>query len=259
MKLKVGLAQMRCEKGDWEGNLRRAEEFMAEAAAQGCEMVVFPEMGLSGYCYDENYTQAARALDSEVVGRFVDLTARYDVAASGGFIEANGGDKPFVTQVLALRGRVVGVYRKTHIVDEEAKLFSPGVEMPVFKLPVGGEELTCALAICADSDRPDLFARFAEQGARVVFHSSAPGLYERRSDEESWRAGYEWYKGYLGERLPGYAVENKLAIAVATQCGATADEDFPGGSFVFGPDGSCLACTEDHREALLMCEMEILA
>ncbi|HEX8218527.1 MAG TPA: carbon-nitrogen hydrolase family protein [Chloroflexia bacterium] len=257
MKLKIGLAQMRCEKGDWEGNLRRTEELMSEAASLGCEVVVFPEMGLSGYCYDEHYTRAARSLDSDVVRRFVELTARYGVAASGGFIEANGDDKPFVTQVLAQNGRVVGVYHKTHIVDEEAGLFSPGVEMPVFRLRVRGKELTCALAICADSDRPDLFARFAEQGARVVFHSSAPGLYERRTDEASWRAGYEWYRGYLGERLPGYAVENGLAIAVATQCGATVDEDFPGGSFVFGPDGSCLACTEDHREALLVYELDV--
>lgn len=257
MKLKIALAQMRCEKGDWEGNLRRTGELTAEAAALGCDVVVFPEMGLSGYCCDERYTQAARSLDAEPVRRFVDLTARYGVAASGGFIEANGAGKPFVTQVLAQNGRVVGVYHKTHIVDEEAGLFSPGTQMPVFKLPVRGEELTCALAICADSDRPDLFARFAEQGARVVFHSSAPGLYERRTDEASWRAGYDWYKGYLGERLPGYARDNRLVIATATQCGATVDEDFPGGSFVFGVDGSCLACTEDHREALLVYELEV--
>jgi predicted amidohydrolase len=257
MKLKIALAQMRCEKGDWEGNLRRTEEWMAEAAAQGCEVVVFPEMGLSGYCFDEHYTQAARSLDSPPVRRFVDLTARYGVAASGGFIEPNGEDKPFVTQVLAQHGRIVGVYRKVHIVDEEAELFSAGSETPVFKLPLRDGELTCALAICADSDRPDLFARFAERGARVVFHSSAPGLYGRRTDEASWRAGYNWYKSYLGERLPGYARDNKLTIAVATQCGATIDEDFPGGSFVFDRDGSCLACTEDYQETLLIHELDV--
>ncbi|MEA2573043.1 MAG: hypothetical protein QOH93_341 [Chloroflexia bacterium] len=257
MKLKIGMSQMRCEKGDWEGNLRRTEELMEEAAAQGCEVVIFPEMGLSGYCFDEHYRDAARSLDSPEVQHFVDLTAQYGVAASGGFIEANSEDKPFVTQMLAQYGRVIGVYRKVQIVDEEAELFSPGTEMPVFKLPVGGEELTCALAICADSDRPDLFARFAGQGARVVFHSSAPGLYTRRTDETSWRAGYDWYKSHLGERLPTYARDNRLAIAVATQCGATVDEDFPGGSFVFGRDGSCLACTKDYGEALLVYELDV--
>ena len=257
MKLKIAMSQMRCEKGDWEGNLRRTEELMAEAAAQGCQVAVFPEMGLSGYCFDVHYSDAARPLDSPLVRRFVDMTTKYRIAASCGFIEANGEDKPFVTQVLAQNGRIIGVYRKVHIVDEEAQLFSPGSEMPVFKLPVGDEELTCALAICADSDRPDLFARFAEQGAHVVFHSSAPGLYTRRTDEASWHAGYEWYKSYLEERLPAYARDNGLIITVATQCGATVDEDFPGGSFVFGRDGSCLACTEDYHEALLVYELDI--
>ena len=257
MKLKIALAQMRCEKGDWEGNLRRTEEWMAQAAAQGCEVVIFPEMGLSGYCYDEHYIQAARSLNSAHVRRFVDLTARYGVAASGGFIEPNGEDKPFVTQVLAQHGRIVGVYRKVNIADEEVGLFSPGTETPVFKLPLRDGELTCALAICADSDRPDLFANFAEKGARVVFQSSAPGLYVRRTDEPSWWDGYNWYKSYLGERLPGYARDNKLTIAVATQCGATLDEDFPGGSFVFDQNGECLACTEDYREALLVYELDI--
>lgn len=257
MKLKIALAQMRCEKGDWEGNLRRTEQFMAEAAAQGCDVAVFPEMGLSGYCFDQRYTQAARPLDSPWVRRFARLTALYRIAASGGFIEANGRDRPFVTQVLAQNGCLMGVYRKVHIVDDEAQLFSPGTKMPVFKLCIRDKELTCALAICADSDRPDLFTEFARKGARVVFHSSAPGLYTRRTDEASWRASYDWYRSYLGERLPGYARDNKLAIAVATQCGATVDEDFPGGSFVFGRDGSCLACTEDHQEALLVYELDV--
>lgn len=257
MKLKIALAQMRCEKGDWEGNLRRTEELMAEAADQGCEVVVFPEMGLSGYCFDEHYTQAARSLDSPLVQRFVDLTARYQIAASGGFIEANGEDKPFVTQVLAQNGRTVGVYHKVNIAEEEVGLFSPGAETPVFKLPLRDGELTCSLSICADDNLPDLFAQFAHKGARVVFQSSAPGLYERRTDESSWRAGYNWYKSYLAERLPGYARHNNLTIAVATQCGATVDEDFPGGSFVFDRDGVCLACTEDYREALLVYELDI--
>ena len=59
-------------------------------------------------------------------------------------------------------------------------------------------------------------------------------------------------KSYLFERLPLYASDSDLYIAVATQTGATVDEDFPGGSFVFGPDGSCLAKTEDYSEQLLI-------
>jgi predicted amidohydrolase len=182
----------------------------------------------------------------------VELTAEHGIAASGGFIESNPGGKPLVTQVLAQDGRVVGVYRKNHVVDEEAEWFTPGNEAPVFPLRTPDGELVCALAICADSDRPDLFAAFARQGARVVLHSSAPGLYTRCSTPADWQAGFEWYTGYVGARLPVWAREQRLFIAVATQTGATVDEDFPGGSFVFGPDGTCLARAPDYREMLLV-------
>src|SRR5438270_9462234 len=95
----------------------------------------------------------------------------------------------------------------------------------------------------------------ARMGARVVFHSSAPGLYGRRTDKASWWEGYEWYRGYLAERLPVYARDYNLFIAVATQTGSTVDEDFPGGSYVFGPDGSLIASTENYDEQLLVVDL----
>jgi predicted amidohydrolase len=257
MKLKVALAQMRCEKGDWAGNLRHTEAHMSRARDQGCHIAVFPEMGLSGYCDPGKFPDAVQPLDSAYLREFARMTPRHGIAASGGFIEANPAGKPFITQVLAQNGEITGVYRKVHVLDEEAEWFSPGDGTPVFELPLPDGPLTCALAVCADSDRPDLFAAFARQGARVVFHSSAPGLYGRRTDEASWRAGFEWYRSHLFERLPIYARDNRLWIAVATQTGATVDEDFPGGSFVFSPDGECVAGTEDWSEQLLVHELEL--
>lgn len=256
-RLKIALAQMRCEKGDWQGNLEHAERYMAQAADAGCHIIVFPEMGLSGYNDPSAFPESVQPLDSPFIQHFADLTLRYAIAASGGFIETNPSGKPFITQVLAQGGHITGVYHKVHVVDEEAAWFSPGEELPVFDLTVHGDQIKCALAICADSDRPDLFTTFARKGARIVFHSSAPGLYGRRTDETSWREGFDWYKCYLSERLPTYARENKLYITVATQTGATVDEDFPGGSFIFGPDGECLAGTEDYGEMMLVYELEL--
>jgi predicted amidohydrolase len=256
MKLRIALAQMRSEKGDWEGNLKRAERYMAQAAAENCHIIVLPEMSLSGYADPAKFPHAVQTLDSPWIEQFIALTKRHAIAASGGFIEANPGGKPYITQLLAQGGRLTGVYRKVHIVDEEADWFSPGSDMPVFTLTLQEKELTCALAVCADDDRPDLFSTFARQGARVIFHSSAPGLYGRRKSEAEWQDGYDWYTDHLAERLPHYARRNRLYIAVATQTGATVDEDFPGGSFVFGPDGECLAGTPNWDEALLIHEID---
>lgn len=180
MKLRIALAQIQCEKGDWPGNLQKAEEYIAQAAEAESDIIVFPEMSLSGY-----HPPAALPRDTQYIQSFIGLTAKYNIAASAGFVEANPAGLPYVTQVLANRGHMVGFYRKVNIEGDELPFFSPGEETPVFDLETHTGIVPCALAICADSDRPDIFARFAEQGAKVVFHSSAPGLYGRRTSEES--------------------------------------------------------------------------
>jgi predicted amidohydrolase len=63
-------------------------------------------------------------------------------------------------------------------------------------------------------------------------------------------------KGYLlmsAERstFSQYARANRLSIAVATRAGRTCDEDFPGGGYVFGPDGTCLCATPNGAEGVL--------
>lgn len=256
MRLKLALAQVRCEKGDWAGNLARSEEYIAQASNEGCDIIIFPEMGLSGYCDPAKFPDAVRTLDAPWVLAFVGLTARYGIVASGGFIESNPTGKPFITQVLAQDGQIRGVYRKIYVVEEEADWFTPGEETCVINLRLPEGDLTCGLAVCTDSDRADLFSDMRQQGARIIFHSSAPGLYHRRKDDADWQAGYDWYKSHLSERLPLYARDNQLFIAVATQTGATIDEDFPGGSYIFGPDGSCLACTLGYEETLLVHELD---
>jgi predicted amidohydrolase len=259
MKLKIALAQMRSEKGDWHANLERIERYMAQARGEACDIVIFPEMSLSGYCDPALFPESIQPLQSDWVEKFVALTGKYSIAASAGLIEANPDSKPFITQVLAQNGLMIGSYRKRHIVDEEVAWFSAGDHTPVFHMTLPQGEVTCALAICADSDNPALFRDAAEGGAQIVFHSSAPGLYGRRTDEASWQAGFDWYKSHLSERLPVYARERQLYIAVATQTGVTMDEDFPGGSFVFGPDGACLAATPDWSETLLIHDLDIPA
>src|SRR5690349_10439316 len=110
---------MRCEKGDWPGNLARTEALLAQAAEAGCAIAVFPEAGLSGYADPARFPQSVQPLDSPLIRQFVALTVRYGLAASGGFLEANPAGKPFVSQVLAVGGEIIGVYRKVEIPPDD--------------------------------------------------------------------------------------------------------------------------------------------
>ena len=65
--LTLALAQMRCEKGDWAGNLAQTETLLAQAQAAGCAVIVFPEAALSGYADYRRFPAAAQPLDSPLV------------------------------------------------------------------------------------------------------------------------------------------------------------------------------------------------
>lgn len=241
--LRSALVQMRCEKGRVDANLGAIAAHI-EAIDRNVDIVCFPEMSITGYVDPSRASVLGR--DSLEVARFVALTGHFPVTAIAGFAEANPAGGPFITQVAAREGKVLGFYQKITIPDDEKDLFAPGAGVPVFSHP----KVKFAIALCADIDSPRVFAEAAAQGARIVFLAAAPGLYGAQETRD-WQAGYEWWRGECHTKLREYARENRIHIAVATQTGRTVDEDFPGGGYIFGPDGRCLAETSGWSEGVL--------
>jgi predicted amidohydrolase len=193
-------------------------------------------MSLSGYVNPPRFPEAVLDLDGPELGTFLTLTERYSAMVLTGFVEQNPKGKPFITQVLAHRGRLVGVYRKITIKDDEADWFSPGEE-GVLVATCGG--LTFGVAICADIHNEDVFAACRRNGAEVVLELAAPGLYGEQIGR-NWQSGYAWWEGECQTLLGQYAKRYGIWVCVATQAGRTIDEDFPGGGYVFGPTGARL-------------------
>lgn len=251
--LRLGLIQMRCEKGDLAGNLAATARYLDEGRERGADVMAFPEASLTGYVDPTRDPDAVIALDHPAIAAFLSLTRRAPaMTVLAGVIEVNPAGLPFITQLVARDGALSGVYRKRTIPDEEAHLFTPFQAPGVFC----HDALRFGVAICADIDCADLFAEHAQAGARVIFECAAPGLYGEQATRD-WRAGYEWWRGECMEKLGRYARANAVSIAVATQAGRTRDEDFPGGGYLFAPDGRCLAQTPDWREGALWVEVEI--
>lgn len=244
--LTLALVQMRCEKAAMEANLAATARYIAEAAGRGTNIVCFPEASITGYVDPERYPGVALHLDSPEVARFVTMTRGTRVIAIGGIVEANPDGLPYLTQLVASEGRLVAVYRKMTIPDEETHLYAPGSQVVVIER----EPAPFGLAICADIESAAVFAGCAERGARIVFESAAPGLYGPQETRD-WAAGYGWWRGECHTKLSRYAHENGIFIAVATQAGRTRDEDFPGGGYVFAPDGTCVTETGDWSEGVL--------
>ncbi len=250
--LNIALVQMRCEKGAIDENLAAIEGSLHEAISQEVDIICFPEMSITGYIDPTRQPEAILRLDGPEVARFVAMTAGTSITALAGLVEANPSGKPFITQVVARDGKPLNYYRKKTIIDEEEAWFAPGPAVTVFAHP----KAICGLSICADIENPGVFAENAQQGARVIFEAAAPGLYGEQATR-NWQSGFDWWRGECHTKLGQYAREHHVTIAVATQAGRTIDEDFPGGGYVFGPDGSCLYETPDWSEGILYATLSL--
>jgi predicted amidohydrolase len=217
-------------------------------------MICFPEMSITGYIDPTSRPEAVLTLESNAVREFCAMTEDTELTAMAGIVERNPDGKPFITQIVARDGRLQGYYRKVNVAEDEVRWFAPGDATPIFKrdgMPFG-------IAICADVGHGDLFAAYARQGARIVFVAAAPGLHGSQETRD-WNSGFDWWRGECERNLSNFSRAGGIYITVATQAGRTADEDFPGGGYVFGPAGESIAATSDWSEGVLYARVSLLS
>lgn len=238
--VRIGLIQMLCEKAAIAQNLEAIKRYLQEGVTYGLDIVCFPEMSITGYADPTEFRQAIIRLDGPEVECLLEMTRGKLITVLAGLIEENPVGKPFITQIVVQDGLLLGYYRKKRIVDEEAEWFQSGAFIPIFK----HDELSFGVAICADIGSHEVFAECARQGAKIVFEAAAPGLHGEQATRD-WKAGFEWWEGECQKYLSRYAKKYDIWVAVATQAGRTVDEDFPGGGYVFAPNGQRLYATPD--------------
>lgn len=245
--IEIALVQLFSEKGDIEGNLARHKAQIDAARDRGTAIALFPEMSITGYIDPARWPDAVLTLDGPDVARFLALTIEPGIVAVAGLVEANPAGKPHITQIVARDGALLAVYRKRHVVDEEADWFAAGAPTPcLFDLG----DLRLGLAVCADIDEPAVYSDCARAGALLILHASAPGLYGEQEGRD-WRSGYDWWRSECMSKDAAHARVNGVYVAAATAAGRTIDEDFPGGGYLFGPDGAYLAGTKDWSPGVL--------
>jgi predicted amidohydrolase len=247
------LAAIRCEKGDLGGNLASHLRLLADAGQKGCELVLFPEMSLTGSVDPVACPERLVSLDHPAVTTLAGATAGTGVGVCFGVAEWAAG-RPHITQVFAAGGRVVGEQRKRYLGEgEESFTAAAGAEI------FAHAGVRFGVAICAEAGFDAPFDAAAAGGARLVLFPAAPGLLGRRTSEDSWRSGFSWWeRSSLGDARR-HARRLGLWIALAGQAGPTADEDFPGLAGLVRPNGGVMARLPDWREGVLIVDIPLAA
>lgn len=227
MKLTISLAQMAVVAGEPAANAMAARKLAAQAAGEGADLLLLPELWSSGYHLDQAVEHAA-PLGEGAFAVMADLARVHQIYVAGTALEANPVGRPFNTAVLyGPQGALAASYHKVHLWGPlgEPAYMTPGDALPVFELPWG----PVSLAVCYDLRFPELWRGYVDAGAILVL---IPAAWPSRRIEH-WRL-----------LLRARAVENQFFVAGCNRAGGGSDagqDRFGGYSSVSDPWGRVLA------------------
>ncbi len=183
------LTAIRCGKGDLDANLASHLHVLGEARAADCDVVLFPEMSLTGSVDPATHPQRLITLSHPAVRELTAAAAGTALAICFGIAERDPDGEPCITQLFAVGGEVTAIQRKRHLGDgEEAFAVAAGLAVAEHAGARIGMASAPSLATTTRSTPS------AAAGAELMLFPAAPGLYGRRSTEDSWRSGYAWWE-----------------------------------------------------------------
>jgi NAD+ synthase (glutamine-hydrolysing) len=263
--MRIALAQVNATVGDLAGNAELIVSWTRRAAEQGASLVVFPEMVLTGYPVEDlalrsSFVEASVATLHETASRLA-ADGLGGIAVVTGYLDRRTGLRPRlglpagapVDAAALLHGGAVAVTSAKHHlpnygVFDEYRYFVPGDSMPVFRLPLAGQDpVDVAIAICEDlwqDGGPVAVTRVAGAALLVVPNASP---YERGKDDTRLD---------LCQRR---AREAAAVLAYVNMVGGQDELVFDGDSIIVDASGALLARGPQFDEALVVADLALPA
>ena len=227
--------------GSPEANLMQLGRMATEASAKGAQLLVAPEMFLSGYAIGaEAVAQRAEPRDGALLAGAADIARQNGIALIFGFPEKGPDGKVYNgAAAIGAGGELLSVYRKAHLFgDLDRRQFAAGNDEPLL-FDVAG--VKAGIMICYDVEFPEMARSLALKGAELIVVPT--GLMQP----------YDVIARIL---VPARAYENQVFVAYTNRCGQEADLDYCGLSCVVGPDGSDLV-RAGRGEELIFADLDL--
>jgi predicted amidohydrolase len=267
---------MEHQDGDREANFTKIEGFVAQAAAKGAQLVVFPECCVCGYWFIRNLSVDELAALAEPIPegpstrRLCELAQRYRITVGAGWIESTANGAFHNTYVIALPDGTIHRHRKLQSFEHSA--IRSGDSYTVFDLPEG---FRTAILICYDNNIIENVRMTALAGADLLLapHQTGgvggkdphrmglidPALWANRlADPEAIEREFRGDKGrgWLMRWLPSRAHDNGLFLIFSNGVGVDDDEIRTGNAMILDPYGRILAETHQAADAMVVADLD---
>ena len=232
--MRLALYQMMSADRSVAATTALLDQACAEAKAGGAELVIFPEMALTGYNIGaDRIRRLAEPWDGRMVQSLSEMASRHAIGVLCGFPELDA-DRVFNAAVLIdASGTVQSVCRKAHLFGEVDRAAFSAADALCPLVQFG--EWSVALAICYDVEFPELVRAYALAGADLVLVPTA---------------NMQPYVGVATRVVPTRAEENEIYVAYANRAGTEGAFDYCGLSCVTGPDGLDVARAGPREEMI---------
>jgi predicted amidohydrolase len=250
--LRIALAQVAPRLGDLDANLASHHELIGEARAEGAGLVVFPELGLTGYLLQDLAAEVAMRLDDPRLGSLAAATRGLSAVVS--FVEESADHRLFIAAALLEDGEIRHVHRKIHLptygLFDERRFFAPGdmVRAVPSRLGVG-----VGLAVCEDFWHLATAQLLAMDGAQILVNvSSSPGRDLAMTHEVGLGTAGSW-RGLMRT----YAQLTTSFVVFCNRVGVDESLSFWGGSEVIGPTGAQVFGAPMFDEGVFMVDIDL--
>ena len=242
-RIALALAQMSSKREDKKENLKRIEDLTIKAKGQKAELVIFPELCLTGYVLRDQIYELAETIPGPSTEQVETLANKTGMHIVFGMPELSERTKAtlYNTAVFVGPKGIIGKYRKmylpTHSVFEEKRYFRPGYQAASFTTPFGD----IGLCICYDLFFPEVTRLTRLAGAKlIVCISASPSV----------------RKSYFEILTAARALENTAYVAYVNLVGVQDGLQFWGGSRLVSPTGDTIAQAKYDEEDFVLCEVD---
>ncbi len=242
-RINLALAQINSQRQDKDKNLRKIEERTTVAKEQGANLVIFPEMSLTGYVIKDQLYELAETIPGPSTKRVEAIARKNGMHIVFGMPEVSKKTEAtlYNTAVLVGPKGLIGTYHKmylpTHSVFEEKRYFRPGYRPAAFNTTIGD----LGLCICYDLFFPEVTRLARLAGAKLMICISASPAVRR---------------SYFETLTAARALENTAYLAYVNLAGVEDGLQFWGGSRLINPTGDIIAKAKYDEEDLIVCEAD---
>jgi len=250
--MKIALAQIVPKLGDVDANVDIHLNVLEKARREKTDLVVFPELGLTGYTLKDLVEEVA--LDPATDRRFGKIVAgTKGLSAVVGFVEESPAEKGLFYNAAAFvaDGRVLHVHRKVFLptggIFEEAKFFAQGRDIRSFPAPFG----RAGLLICRDFlQYGSSYVHYAAGADMIICISAAPG--RGVAGGRAFETSRMWE--LMGEAVSYFST---AFVVYANRAGSEDGVTFAGGSFVYAPGGRLVAKASAVDPEIAFCSIDL--